>query len=323
MHINPITTQCYTRKESGFKAAMPKKRLGNLSRNRDFSSAANELNGIPNITGGILRKYLQEISTIPLLSADEEFEIAQKAIGKNDANAKQKLIKSNLRFVINVALKHIKKGLPLADLIEEGNIGLMKAADTFDYTRGVKFITHAVWKIDEAIRLALKENSRTIRLPGHIYSLMYNINNTTRDLSQEFQREPANDEIATEMNISEKEIGFIRDSAQFIASLDEPVGPENDSKKIIEIFPSEPIGISRGLDKTQEDLLDLIERNMEHLSSMEKEVLTLRFGLNNEISRTKCEIASMYDTSEEEIAEIEKQAVENLRKYCNIRYRRI
>ena len=317
MRINSITTQYYTRKEPDFKAEIPKQRLGSLPHGRNFTSEANIFNGIPNINGGILRKYLYEIEKIPPLSAEEEFETAQKAYDQNDAEAKQLLIRSNLRFVINVALRYINKGLPLADLIEEGNLGLIKAADTFDYTRGFKFITHAVWEIEETIRQALKDNSRTIRLPGHIYTLMYNINKTAKNLSQESSREPAYSEIAETMDISEKKLGFVRDAAGFIVSLDEPVGFEKDSKTIIETIPSEPIGISTGLDETQDELLDLIKRNMEYLSSMEKEVLTLRFGINNKVSRTQSEIALMYDTSKEEIARIEERAIKNLRKLCS------
>lgn len=318
MQINPISTQTYIKKEPDFKAKISKNRIGDFH-SKKLVPRADKINAIPNINSGILRKYIQEISTIPLLSTDKEFEIAQKAIDENDANARQLLVRSNLRFVINVALPYINRGLPLADLIEEGNIGLIKAVDSFDYTRGFKFISYAVWKIDEAIRVALKKNSRAIRLPGCIYTLMYNINNTTRDLSQEFMRDPANDEIATEMNISEKEIGFIRDSAQFIASLDEPVGFDNDSRKLIESIPSESPSLTTRLDESQQEKVDLIKRNMEHLSSIEKEVLTLKFGLNDGINRTDSEIAEMYNTSETEIVAIKKQAIKNLKKRCNIK----
>ncbi|MBD2137887.1 RNA polymerase sigma factor RpoD [Anabaena sp. FACHB-1237] len=296
-----------------------------------------------------IRLYLQEIGRIRLLRADEEIELARKIadllqmervyedlydqlerepdlkewaaavqlplptfrarlhLGRR---AKEKMVQSNLRLVVSIAKKYMNRGLSFQDLIQEGSLGLIRAAEKFDHEKGYKFSTYATWWIRQAITRAIADQSRTIRLPVHLYETISRIKKTTKLLSQEMGRKPTEEEIATRMEMTIEKLRFIAKSAQLPISLETPIGKEEDSRlgDFIESDGETPEDqVSKNL--LREDL----EKVLDSLSPRERDVLRLRYGLDDGRMKTLEEIGQIFNVTRERIRQIEAKALRKLR----------
>ena len=297
-----------------------------------------------------IRLYLQEIGRIRLLRADEEIELARKiadllelervrerlsdrlertpsdsewAEAASSSNlktfqkrvhvgrrAKEKMVQSNLRLVVSIAKKYMNRGLSFQDLIQEGSLGLIRAAEKFDHEKGYKFSTYATWWIRQAITRAIADQSRTIRLPVHLYETISRIKKTTKLLSQEMGRKPTEEEIATRMEMTIEKLRFIAKSAQLPISLETPIGKEEDSRlgDFIESDGETPEDqVSKNL--LREDL----EKVLDSLSPRERDVLRLRYGLDDGRMKTLEEIGQIFNVTRERIRQIEAKALRKLR----------
>ncbi|NHC35066.1 RNA polymerase sigma factor RpoD [Scytonema millei] len=296
-----------------------------------------------------IRLYLQEIGRIRLLRADEEIELARKiadllelerireklsdrldrepqdsewaeAVKQNlpafryrlhvGRRAKDKMVQSNLRLVVSIAKKYMNRGLSFQDLIQEGSLGLIRAAEKFDHEKGYKFSTYATWWIRQAITRAIADQSRTIRLPVHLYETISRIKKTTKLLSQEMGRKPTEEEIATRMEMTIEKLRFIAKSAQLPISLETPIGKEEDSRlgDFIESDGETPEDqVSKNL--LREDL----EKVLDSLSPRERDVLRLRYGLDDGRMKTLEEIGQIFNVTRERIRQIEAKALRKLR----------
>ena len=263
-----------------------------------------------------VRIYLQQIGKIPLLSAEEELEVAKKIYETQSEIARKVLINANLRLVVSIAKKYIGRGLSFLDLIQEGNMGLIKATEKFDYTKGYKFSTYATWWIQQSITRAIADKARIIRLPIHLIESINKIKKATIDLTTELGRIPVKQEIADKMGIPVSKLTSIIKATQSTISIDTPTGQKDDSNKIIDYLVDESTIAPDSL-VSQESMLDDIKGMLEQLSPKERDVLILRFGLNNDGNKkTLDEIGSIYGVSRERIRQIENRAISKLKKLC-------
>ena len=263
-----------------------------------------------------VRIYLQQIGKIPLLSPEEELEVAKKIYETQSEIARKVLINANLRLVVSIAKKYIGRGLSFLDLIQEGNMGLIKATEKFDYTKGYKFSTYATWWIQQSITRAIADKARIIRLPIHLIESINKIKKATMDLTTELGRIPVKKEIADKMGIPVSKLTSIIKSTQSTISIDTPTGQKDDSNKIIDYIVDESTIAPDSL-VSQESMLDDIKCMLEQLSQKERDVLILRFGLNNDGNKkTLDEIGSIYGVSRERIRQIENRAISKLKKLC-------
>jgi len=253
--------------------------------------------------------YLKEIGETPLLTPEEEVELA-KRIHKGDQEALEKLTKANLRFVVSVAKQYQNQGLSLADLINEGNIGLIKAAKRFDEKRGFKFISYAVWWIRQSILQALAEQSRIVRLPLNRVGTLHKIGKTASRLEQESGRAPSTSEIAQELDMDEEEISATLQISNTHLSLDRPFteGESNSLKDVIEDEKSP----APDAEAMQESLKEEIERVLATLSEREAEVISLYFGINRERALTLEEIGEQFGLNRERVRQIKEKAIKRL-----------
>ncbi|MBX9687626.1 MAG: RNA polymerase sigma factor RpoD [Candidatus Obscuribacterales bacterium] len=260
-----------------------------------------------------VRMYLREIGRIPLLTAQQEIELARRieAGGAEGAIAKRKLTQANLRLVVSIAKKYVGRGMLFLDLIQEGNLGLIRAAEKFDHSRGYKFSTYATWWIRQAITRAIADQARTIRIPVHMVETINKLKKVTRKLAQDKGRKPTEEEIAEAMEISLTKLREIVKVAQEPVSLETPVGKEEDSKlgDFIEDREAETPASS----VTQELLRDDIIEVMAGLSPRERDVLRLRFGLDDGRQRTLEEVGQLFGVTRERIRQIEAKALRKLR----------
>lgn len=263
-----------------------------------------------------VRIYLQQIGKIPLLSPEEELDVAKKIYESQNPMARKVLINANLRLVVSIAKKYIGRGLSFLDLIQEGNMGLIKATEKFDYTKGYKFSTYATWWIQQSITRAIADKARIIRLPIHLIESINKIKKATMDLTTKLGRIPNKQEIADEMGISVAKLTSIIKSTQSTISIDTPTGQKDDSNKIIDYIVDEST-IAPDSMVSQESMIDDIKCMLEQLSQKERDVLILRFGLNNDGNKkTLDEIGSIYGVSRERIRQIENRAISKLKKLC-------
>ena len=263
-----------------------------------------------------VRIYLQQIGKIPLLSAEEELEVAKKIYETQSQFARKVLINANLRLVVSIAKKYIGRGLSFLDLIQEGNMGLIKATEKFDYTKGYKFSTYATWWIQQSITRAIADKARIIRLPIHLIESINKIKKATIDLTTELGRIPVKQEIADRMGISVSKLTSIIKSTQSTISIDTPTGQKEDANKIIDYIVDESTLAPESL-VSQESLLDDIKGMLEELSQKERDVVIMRFGLNNDGNKkTLDEIGNFYGVSRERIRQIENRAISKLKKLC-------
>lgn len=257
-----------------------------------------------------VKMYLKEIGKIPLLSADEERILAEN-MEAGDIEAKKKLAETNLRLVVSIAKRYVGRGMQFLDLIQEGNMGLMKAVEKFDFRRGFKFSTYATWWIRQAITRSIADQARTIRIPVHMVETINKLVRIERQLVQELGREPTNEEISEHMGIEVDKVNEIRKIAQEPVSLETPIGEEDDSHlgDFIEdetaIAPDEAANFSM--------LKEQLNQVLSTLSDREKKVLELRFGLNDGTPRTLEEVGKEFEVTRERIRQIEAKALRKLK----------
>lgn len=270
-------------------------------------------------TDDSVRIYLQQIGKIPLLSSEEELDIAKKIKNDHCEFSKDILVNANLRLVVSIAKKYIGRGLSFLDLIQEGNIGLMKAAERFDYEKGYKFSTYATWWIQQSITRAIADKARAIRLPIHMIESLNKIKKTTVDLTTELGRTPTKQEIAYRLGLSVSKLTQIVKSAQSTISIETPAGNSNqkeESTKIADYIVDETT-ITPDSRVSQESMLEDIQKMLKQLMPKERDVLILRYGLdNNGEKKTLDEIGSHYGVSRERIRQIENRAISKLKKMC-------
>lgn len=259
-----------------------------------------------------LDKYLQEIGKVDLIDADEEIELAEK-IRKGDKRALDKLVKANLRFVVSVAKQYQNKGLSLGDLINEGNLGLIKAAQRFDETRGFKFISYAVWWIRQSIMQAIADQSRMVRLPLNRVGALTKIGKVASNLEQEYERAPNIEEIAKELDMDVEEVAYAQQIAGRHISVDAPFASGDDNKNsLLDVMPndSQPTPDNTLMD---DSLKTEIENALSTLTEREAQVIRLSFGLNEEHSHTLEEIGEKFNLTRERVRQIKEKALVRLR----------
>ena len=274
----------------------------------DDISNINDVEG-PN-TDDPVRMYLREIGRIPLLTSEEELDLAKRVL-ENDEEAKKKLAESNLRLVVSIAKKYVGRGMLFLDLIQEGNMGLIKAVDKFDYKKGFKFSTYATWWIRQAITRAIADQARTIRVPVHMVETINKLIRTSRHLLQQLGREPTPEEIAEEMEIPVEKVMEIQKIAQDPVSLETPIGEEDDSH-LGDFIPDDESPAPQ--DSAAYTLLkEQLEEVMSTLTPREAKVLKLRFGLEDGKARTLEEVGREFQVTRERIRQIEAKALRKLR----------
>ena len=257
-----------------------------------------------------VRMYLKEIGKVPLLSADEEIELA-KRMEQGDEEAKKRLCEANLRLVVSIAKRYVGRGMLFLDLIQEGNLGLIKAVEKFDYTKGYKFSTYATWWIRQAITRSIADQARTIRIPVHMVETINKLIRVSRQLLQTYGREPSPEEIAEEMGISVDKVREIQKIAQEPVSLETPIGEEEDSH-LGDFIPDEDVPApaeAAAFSMLKEQLVEVLDT----LTEREQKVLKLRFGLDDGRARTLEEVGKEFDVTRERIRQIEAKALRKLR----------
>ncbi|WP_291579436.1 RNA polymerase sigma factor RpoD [Clostridium sp. UBA6640] len=257
-----------------------------------------------------VRMYLKEIGKVPLLSSDEEIELA-KRIEEGDAYAKKKLAEANLRLVVSIAKRYVGRGMLFLDLIQEGNLGLIKAVEKFDYRKGYKFSTYATWWIRQAITRAIADQARTIRIPVHMVETINKLIRVSRQLLQELGREPLPEEIAKQMDMSVDKVREIMKIAQEPVSLETPIGEEEDSH-LGDFIPDDDAPApaeAAAFTMLKEQLISQLRT----LTPREEKVLRLRFGLDDGRARTLEEVGKEFNVTRERIRQIEAKALRKLR----------
>jgi len=259
-----------------------------------------------------VRWYLKEIGRISLLTGDEEVELARRIL-ERDVEAKRRLTVSNLRLVVSIAKRYVGRGLSFLDLIQEGNLGLIRAVEKFDHTRGYKFSTYATWWIRQAITRAVADQARTIRVPVHTVELINKVDRMRLHLLQEMGREPSEDELAAGVGVTVEKVRYIRYVAQEPISLDMPIGEEDDS--VLGDFVE---------DKEVDEPLDVVARKMrweelakvlDSLSYRERKIIELRFGLHGEVPRTLEDVGARFGVTRERIRQVEANTLQRLRYF--------
>ena len=257
-----------------------------------------------------VRMYLKEIGKVPLLSAEEEIDLAQR-MEQGDESAKKRLAEANLRLVVSIAKRYVGRGMLFLDLIQEGNLGLIKAVEKFDYRKGYKFSTYATWWIRQAITRAIADQARTIRIPVHMVETINKLNRVSRQLLQELGREPTPEEIAEEMHMSVERVREILKISQEPVSLETPIGEEEDSH-LGDFIQDDNVPVpadAAAFTMLKEQLEDVLST----LTDREQKVLRLRFGLDDGRARTLEEVGKEFNVTRERIRQIEAKALRKLR----------
>lgn len=290
------------------EAAEPEKTVSSPS--EDFS-VHDDLTLPPGIKiSDPVRMYLKEIGRVPLLSADEEVELA-KRINNGDEEAKRRLAEANLRLVVSIARRYAGRGMQFLDLIQEGNMGLIKAVEKFDYSKGFKFSTYATWWIRQAITRSIADQARTIRIPVHMVETINKLVRISRQLLQDLGREPTPEEIGKEMDISPEKVREILKVSQEPVSLETPVGEESDSN--LGDFIEDHDALAPADAAAFELLKEQLEEVLDTLTEREENVLRLRFGLEDGRTRTLEEVGQVFGVTRERIRQIEAKALRKLR----------
>lgn len=271
-----------------------------------------KLTDLTEIANDSIRMYLSEIGRVPLLTAAEEIELA-KRIAKGDQGAKQSLAEANLRLVVSIAKKYIGRGLSFLDLIQEGSIGLFRAVEKFDPSRGFKFSTYATWWVRQAITRAIADQSRTIRIPVHMVETINKLTHTQRRLVQELGREPTAEEIAAEMDLDVKKVRHILKISQDIVSLEAPVGAEEDSK--LEDFIEDEQTLAPNDAANRQLINEAINDMLRYLTPRERKIVKMRFGLGDGIGHTLEEVGKEFGVTRERIRQIEAKVLQKLKDH--------
>ena len=260
--------------------------------------------------------YLQQIGKIPLLKRDEELEVAKKIKEEHCELSRKILINANLRLVVSIAKKYVGRGLSFLDLIQEGNVGLIRATEKFDYEKGYKFSTYATWWIQQSITRAIADKSRMIRLPMHLIDTLSKIKKTSLMLVTKLGRTPTKQELADEMGISLKKLAEVTTSAQSTISIDTPTNQKDDANKIIDYIVDESSTTPDSI-VSDENLQIDTTKMLSSLSPKERDVLILRYGLDSTgQKRTLEEVSTYFSVSRERIRQIENRAIAKLKKFC-------
>lgn len=318
----PFLEQVYDRLEKeGIKVKETSELVKQVREDRDEVSAE-ELKAATHIDQALpdaVQMYLREIGRTPLLVQKEERELAKRIEG-GDEIARQKLIQANLRLVVSIAKRYVNRSphLSILDLIQEGNIGLSKAVDKFDYRRGFKFSTYATWWIRQAVTRALADYSRTIRIPVHMVETITKFTQTKRRLMQELGREPLPEEIAAEMNVDVDKIHYIQKISQEVISLESPVG-EDDEDSMLSDFIKDEQSLSPDQIANAALLKDHINEILVDLTERERKILSMRFGLDDNIQHTLEEVGKVFGVTRERIRQIEAKALDKIRAHEKIK----
>ena len=260
--------------------------------------------------------YLQQIGKIPLLKRDEELEVAKKIKEEHCELSRKILINANLRLVVSIAKKYVGRGLSFLDLIQEGNVGLIRATEKFDYEKGYKFSTYATWWIQQSITRAIADKSRMIRLPMHLIDTLSKIKKTSLMLVTKLGRTPTKQELADEMGISLKKLAEVTKSAQSTISIDTPTNQKDDANKIMDYIVDESSTTPDSI-VSDENLQIDTTKMLSSLSPKERDVLILRYGLDSTgQKRTLEEVSTYFSVSRERIRQIENRAIAKLKKFC-------
>ena len=261
-----------------------------------------------------IQMYLKEIGKTALLKSQEEKDLAKRVL-KGDKQARDRLIQANLRLVVSIAKRYINRGpLNISDLIQEGNFGLFRAVDKFDYTKGFKFSTYATWWIRQAITRALADQSRTIRIPVHMVETISKYTQTRRKLAQELGRDPLTEEIAVEMGLAVDKVRHIEKISQSVVSLEAPIGEDDDKSVRGDFIPDEK-NLTPFQSTSQELLRDQIRKVLGDLMPREQKVLEMRFGLTDGVTHTLEEVGKVFNVTRERIRQIEAKALEKIRQH--------
>ena len=274
----------------------------------ELISDADVLEGVS--TEDPVRMYLKEIGNVPLLTSEEEVELA-KRVEEGDEEAKRKLTEANLRLVVSIAKKYVGRGMPFLDLIQEGNMGLMKAVDKFDYKKGYKFSTYATWWIRQAITRGIADTGRTIRVPVHMVETINKTLRMTRTLLQELGREPTPDEVADRLGVPASRVREVLKISRDPVSLDTPIGEEDDSH--LGDFIEDDTVLSPADSAAFTMLREELAQALESLTERERQVVKLRFGLEDGRARTLEEVGKEFNVTRERIRQIEAKALRKLR----------
>ena len=261
-----------------------------------------------------VRLYLREIGKIPLLTPEEEAELAQRIV-KGDKKAKDKMVESNMRLVVSIAKRYGGRGLDFLDLIQEGNTGLLRAVDKFDPDKGFKFSTYATWWVRQAITRAIADQARTIRIPVHMVETINKVLRTTRKLTSELNREPTNEEIAKELDMEPEKIDYVMRIKQDIASLDASVGRDGDDEdSVLGDFVEDEERASPEDSAASQILKEQLSEIIATLTEREQKIIRLRFGIGGGRPHTLEEVGNEFDVTRERIRQIEAKALSKLRK---------
>ena len=264
-----------------------------------------------------VRLYLKEIGKVPLLTSEKEKELAERMMA-GDESAKTELVEANLRLVVSIAKRYVGRGMFFLDLIQEGNLGLMKAVDKFDYTKGYKFSTYATWWIRQAITRAIADQARTIRIPVHMVETIHKVSRYSRQLLQEYGREATAEEIGEKMGMSAEKVREIMKIAQDPVSLETPIGEEEDSH-LGDFIPDDDTPSPAEATSTN-ILREELEKQLHTLTPREEHVIKLRFGLYDGRTRTLEEVGKEFDITRERIRQIEAKALRKLRHPSRARH---
>ena len=261
-----------------------------------------------------IRLYLREIGKIPLLTPEEEADLAQRIV-KGDKKAKDKMVESNMRLVVSIAKRYGGRGLDFLDLIQEGNTGLLRAVDKFDPDKGFKFSTYATWWVRQAITRAIADQARTIRIPVHMVETINKVLRTTRKLTSELNREPTNEEIAKALDMEPEKVDYVMRIKQDIASLDASVGREGDDEdSVLGDFVEDEERVSPEESASNQILKEQLSEIIATLTDREQKIIRLRFGIGGGRPHTLEEVGAEFDVTRERIRQIEAKALSKLRK---------
>ena len=281
---------------------------------KKFNTVDEKAYDLGDIAEDSVRMYLREIGRVSLLSPEEEVMLA-KRIEKGDPVAKRQMQEANLRLVVSIAKKYVGRGLSLLDLIQEGNIGLFRAVDKFDYKKGYKFSTYATWWIRQAITRAIADQARTIRIPVHMVETINKFTHTQRRLVQELGREPLAEEIAAEMGMDVRKVRHIKKISQDIVSLEAPVGSEGESSGKLGDFITDEDTPSPVQSTTRQLLKEDVHRLLSTLTPREQKIIKMRFGLLDGVTRTLEEVGQEFGVTRERIRQIEAKALVKLKEH--------